>query len=40
VETEGKTLSLRAGQITDCAPFGLATWQTTGEIRNVRWRKA
>ena len=38
VDTTGKQLSLRPGQISDCAPFGLATWQSTGEIRNVRWR--
>jgi hypothetical protein len=38
VDTTGKKLSLRHGSITDCAPFGLATWQTTAVIRNVRWR--
>ncbi len=38
VDTTGKTLSLRPGPIEDCAPFGLATWQTTALIRNVRWR--
>lgn len=38
VDTTGKALSLRPGQISDCAPFGLATWQTTAEVRNVRWR--
>jgi hypothetical protein len=38
VDTTGKKLSLREGQISDCAPFGLATWQTTGVIRNARWR--
>jgi len=38
VDTTGKELSLRPGPISDCAPFGLATWQTTGVIRNVRWR--
>ncbi|QTN32211.1 DUF1080 domain-containing protein [Akkermansiaceae bacterium] len=38
VDTTGKKLSLRYGPISDCAPFGLATWQTTGMIRNVRWR--
>lgn len=39
VDTAGKKLSLREGPISDCAPFGLATWQTTGEVRNVRWRR-
>lgn len=37
-ETEGRRLSLRFGPIEGCAPFGLATWQTTGELRGVRWR--
>ena len=39
VDTGGKKLSLRDGAISECAPFGLATWQTTGLIRNVRWRR-
>ena len=39
VDTTGKTLSLREGPIDQCAPFGLATWQTTGEIRGARWRR-
>jgi len=38
VDTTGKTLSLRSGPISECAPFGLATWQTTAQIRNVRWK--
>ncbi len=38
VDTTGKKLSLRDGPISECAPFGLATWQTTGMIRDVRWR--
>jgi hypothetical protein len=36
--TTGRTLSLRPGPIDVCAPFGLATWQTTGEFRGLRWR--
>lgn len=39
VDTSGKKLSLREGEIEECAPFGLSTWQTTGEVRGVRWRK-
>lgn len=39
VDTTGKKLSLREGSISECAPFGLATWQTTAVVRNVRWRK-
>jgi hypothetical protein len=37
--TEGQKLSLRAGPIEVCAPFGLATWVTSAEVRGVRWRK-
>jgi hypothetical protein len=39
VDTTGKALSLRDGSISECAPFGLATWQTTGMVRDVQWRK-
>jgi len=37
--TEGQELSLRVGPIEDCAPFGLATWLTSAEVRGVKWRK-
>ena len=37
--TEGQKLSLRPGPIEACAPFGLATWLTSAEVRGVRWRK-
>lgn len=36
--TEEQKLSLRPGPIEDCAPFGLATWMTSAELRGVRWR--
>jgi len=39
VSTEGKRLSLRPGPISVCAPFGIASWQSAGEIRGMRWRK-
>lgn len=39
VDTTGKTLSLREGGIEECAPFGLATWQTTARVKEVRWRR-
>lgn len=39
VDTTGKKLSLREGEIEECAPFGLSTWQTSGEVRGLRWRK-
>lgn len=31
-------LALRSGPIDLCAPFGIATWQTASEVRNLRWR--
>lgn len=37
--TEEQKLSLREGPIDACAPFGLATWETSAEVRGVRWRK-
>jgi hypothetical protein len=37
--TEEQKLSLREGPIEACAPFGLATWLTSAEVRGVRWRK-
>lgn len=39
IDTAGRKLSLRPGPIDCCIPFGLATWQTTGEFRKLRWRK-
>jgi hypothetical protein len=38
--TGGQKLSLRPGPIEECAPFGLATWLTSAEVRGVRWRKS
>lgn len=37
--TGGQKLSLRPGPIEECAPFGLATWLTSAEVRGVKWRK-
>jgi hypothetical protein len=37
--TEEQKLSLRPGPIEACAPFGLATWLTSAEIRGVKWCK-
>lgn len=34
----GKKLGLRPGPIEVCAPFGVASWQTTGELKEMRWR--
>lgn len=36
--TAGKKIALRSGEIEMSAPFGLATWSTTAEYRNLRWR--
>lgn len=38
VVTEGKKIAMRPGEIEMSAPFGVATWSTTAELRNVRWR--
>jgi type 1 glutamine amidotransferase len=35
----GRTISMRAGEIEDSVPFGLATFQTTGAIRAVKVRE-
>ena len=39
VELEGKRISVRPGEIELNQPWGIATWQTTGAIRGVRYRK-
>ena len=38
-ERAGHTLGLRHGDIGKTAPLGLSTYSSTGEIRNLRWRK-
>ena len=38
LDTTGRTLGLRPGPVDCCVPFGLATWQTTGEFKGLRWR--
>jgi hypothetical protein len=37
INLEGITLSMRAGDIEECVPLGLATYQTWGAYRNLRW---
>lgn len=39
VNIKGRKLGMRFGDIEKCAPLGLATYQTTAELRNIRWRK-
>jgi hypothetical protein len=38
LKLEDKKLTVRAGEIELNQPFGIATWQTSGAIRNVQWR--
>jgi hypothetical protein len=38
VSIEGRELSLRPGPIEDCLPFGVATFETLGEVRGLRWK--
>jgi 3-keto-disaccharide hydrolase len=39
LETMGRQISLRPGEIELSAPFGIATWQTTGALRAVKLRR-
>lgn len=32
----GRTIALRPGEIEKCRPLGLATWQTSGAVRDLR----
>lgn len=34
-----RRVGMRPGEIEECMPLGLATWQTRGEIRNIRLKK-
>jgi hypothetical protein len=38
VDLEGRKLSLRPGEIEMSAPFGFATYSTTGAIRDIEYR--
>ena len=39
VTTTGKKISMRFGEIEDSAPFGIASWETGGALRNIRMRR-
>ncbi|HTL55001.1 MAG TPA: DUF1080 domain-containing protein [Candidatus Limnocylindrales bacterium] len=39
VDTAGKRISLRPGDIEMSKPFGLASWQTTSALREIRMRR-
>lgn len=36
VTTEGKKFGLRSGPIEECVPLGIATYETTAHLRNIR----
>ena len=38
VVTTGKRISVRPGDIEHSKPFGLAAWQTTAALREVKFR--
>lgn len=39
LETEGKKISLRFGEIESSKPLGIATYQTTGALRGIKIRR-
>lgn len=39
VNTKGKKIDVRPGEIEESRPFGFAAWSCTGAIKNVRLRK-
>ena len=38
VNTEGKKIDVRA-DISEAKPLGISTWQTTGAVREIKWRE-
>lgn len=39
LSTQGKEITMRAGEIEKSKPLGLASWRTTAALRNIRLRK-
>lgn len=39
IEREDHRFGMRWGDIEQCVPLGIATWQTRGELRNLRLRR-
>ncbi|HYG36786.1 MAG TPA: family 16 glycoside hydrolase, partial [Clostridia bacterium] len=39
VKTKDKKISVRPGEIELSKPFGLAAWQTTTALRELKWRR-
>lgn len=38
LETEGRQLAMRVGEIEQSQPLGIATWRTKGAVKDLRWR--
>ncbi len=38
VATKGRNISVRPGDIELSQPFGIAAWQTTAALREIKWR--
>ena len=38
LETKDHKISMRSGEIEENVPLGLASWQSAGALRNLRWR--
>ena len=38
VETEGKTINMRPGEIEESQPFGIASFRTRAALRNIQLR--
>lgn len=38
VNTKGRQLGMRSGEIEECQPFGLMTWDTSARFRHLRLR--
>ena len=39
LEIGGKNLDMRIGEIESSKPLGIATWRTSGALKDIRWRK-
>ena len=39
LDTEGKSLDMRIGEIESSKPLGIATWRTAAALKDLRWRK-
>ena len=39
VETSGKKITVRPGDIEMSQPFGIAAWQTSAALRELQWRR-